>query len=337
MSKSRALHCLLCFALLFAVLGGLVAGQALAVQENSNGSFLLPPGDEEPSDEELPDEELPDEELPDEELPDENELNGEGGIVFEDVVKLKVDFPVLTAKSGDSVEFEVEVMWMGGERRRFDIAATSPLGWTTTIFTQYGRVPEAQMAAMWMEPRKFFGNDVRVVVEPMPGNRPEPGDYVVTLEASSEDIRGTTELTARVTAKYEFAMLTGTGRLNTEGTAGKDNRLAILLVNSGSAPIENLSFTSIKPGGWVVTYNPEKIDSLEPGVTQELDVIITPPEKTIAGDYGLTLQARSTQANDELMIRVTVLTPTIWGWVGILIVVAVIAGVGVTFWRLGRR
>jgi len=32
-----------------------------------------------------------------------------------------------------------------------------------------------------------------------------------------------------------------------------------------------------------------------------------------------------------------VLTPTIWGVVGILIVVVVVAGVGVLFWRLGRR
>ena len=39
----------------------------------------------------------------------------------------------------------------------------------------------------------------------------------------------------------------------------------------------------------------------------------------------------------ELQIRVSVLTPTIWGWVGILIVLAVIAGLGMMFRILGRR
>jgi len=32
-----------------------------------------------------------------------------------------------------------------------------------------------------------------------------------------------------------------------------------------------------------------------------------------------------------------VLTPDIWGWMIILIIVVVIAGVGVVFWRLGKR
>ena len=36
-------------------------------------------------------------------------------------------------------------------------------------------------------------------------------------------------------------------------------------------------------------------------------------------------------------IRVTVLTPTIWGWVGVIIVVLVVIGLMVMFWRLGRR
>jgi len=87
-----------------------------------------------------------------------------------------------------------------------------------------------------------------------------------------------------------------------------------------------------------ITYEPEKIGSLDAGTQQEVDVVITPPDKTIAGDYMITLRADSEKvAPDPLSIRVTVLTPTIWGWVGVLIVLAVIAGVGVVFWRLGRR
>ena len=113
--------------------------------------------------------------------------------------------------------------------------------------------------------------------------------------------------------------------------------LSILLINSGSAPIESLTLTSTKPEGWIITYNPDRIDSLAPGLTQTVDVVIKPPKRTIAGDWPITLRARNPQVADELAIRVTALTPTIWGWVGILIVIAVIAGVGVVFWRLGRR
>ena len=304
MSRLRAVRYLLCFVLLCVMLGGLAGGQVLAVTGNSDSASALPPSQEEP---------------------------------FKDVVELRSDFPVVSGESGDAIEFEVEVRWMGDERRVFDLAATPPSGWKADIFSGYGKYPEVKIAAMVLEPRKFFGNKIKIKVEPLPGNFPEPADYPVMFEVSSEDIRGTVEFTAKVTAKYEFEMRTPTLQLNTEVTAGKDNPLTVLLVNSGSDPIENLSLASTKPEGWDITYEPDKIESLAPGTTQELNVIITPPKETIAGDWSVTLRANSEQASDSLDLRVTVLTPTIWGWVGILIVVLVIAGVGVVFWRLGRR
>ena len=61
--------------------------------------------------------------------------------------------------------------------------------------------------------------------------------------------------------------------------------------------------------------------------------------KTIAGDYMVAISAspESGYAFGNIDVRVTVLTPTIWGWVGIGIVVLVIAGLAVMFMRLGRR
>ncbi|HUV56299.1 MAG TPA: NEW3 domain-containing protein [Dehalococcoidales bacterium] len=304
MNKLRAVRCLFCFVLLCVMLGGLAGGQVLAVTGNSDHALALPPSEEESSG---------------------------------DVVELRSDYPVISGKSGDAFELEVEVMWRGDERQIFDLAVTPPSGWKATIFSGSGRYPEVKIGAMVMEPGKFYGNKVKIKVEPLPGNMPEPGDYPVIFEASSGDIRETIELTAKVTARYEFAMRTPTSQLNTEATAGKDNNLTVLLVNSGSDPVENLSLTSIKPEGWDITYEPEKVDSLAPGATQELDVVIKPPKETIAGDWSVTLQANSEDVSDKLDLRITVLTPTIWGWVGILIVVLVIAGVGVVFWRLGRR
>ena len=83
--------------------------------------------------------------------------------------------------------------------------------------------------------------------------------------------------------------------------------------------------------------DPEDVESLDAGITEEIDLIINPPEKTIAGDYMLTVRVSSENSNDSIDIRVTVLTPTIWGWVGIGIIVVVVIGVAVIFARLGRR
>jgi len=69
-----------------------------------------------------------------------------------------------------------------------------------------------------------------------------------------------------------------------------------------------------------------------------IDAVIKPPRETIAGDYVVTMIANSSGlANREFELRVTVLTPTVLGWVGIVIVLVVIAGLAVLFRRLGRR
>ena len=68
-----------------------------------------------------------------------------------------------------------------------------------------------------------------------------------------------------------------------------------------------------------------------------MDAVITPPQNTIAGDYDINGTLNQKNASDFQKIRVTVQTPTVWGWVGILIVVGVIAGLGVIFRQLGRR
>jgi uncharacterized repeat protein (TIGR01451 family) len=128
------------------------------------------------------------------------------------------------------------------------------------------------------------------------------------------------------------------GRLSTNATAGKENHYSVSLVNTGSAAIDNVAFTSTKPDGWIVNFKPDKVESLGAGQTQQVDVVITPPEgKTIAGDYMINLTADNGTQSSELDVRVTADTPSIWGYVGIIIVVVVIAGLIVLFMKLGRR
>jgi uncharacterized membrane protein len=40
---------------------------------------------------------------------------------------------------------------------------------------------------------------------------------------------------------------------------------------------------------------------------------------------------------DKMVMRVTVETPTIWGWVGVIIIIIVVAGLIGIFMRFGRR
>jgi len=305
MSMPRAVYCLLCFVLLFGILGGLVGDRvALAAQKNSSGPLLSLPNQEEPP--------------PKEKL------------------ELVCKYPTFEGNSGDSFDFDVNLTWLGAEARTFDLAIPDvPPKWTATIVAgAYVR----EIPAIGLEAEMKYPEKVTVNFAPLPGELPEPGDYVITLEASSGDIKETIELKAVVTTLYRFAFYTATERLNAEVTAGEENHLSVIVFNTGQAVIDEIAFVSTKPAGWSIKFNPDELESLQPGAAREVDVVIEPPGKTIAGDYSITMSTISPGMSvRRIELRVTVLTPTVWGWVAILIVLAVIAGLGVMFRRLGRR
>ena len=304
MDRYRLIRCLACFALLFVVMFGFAGDRiALAAQEMSSSSLVLPPAQQE---------------VPEEEL------------------TLETKYPVLSGESGEIFEFSVDLIYKGSERKGFDLSVTAPTGWAGVIVSGY---PEREIPYIELEPRGL-AETVKVMFASVSGRLPEPSEYVATFEVSSGDLRESIDLKAVVTARYEFIMTSGLpeGNLNPKVTAGKDYHMPILLINSGTAGVENITFSSSKPEGWDITYSPDKIDLLEPGLIEEVDVVITPPSKTIAGDYRIYISAEGKEFSaEDLELRVTVETSTIWGGAGVAIVVAVIAGLIVMFMRLGRR
>jgi uncharacterized membrane protein len=169
----------------------------------------------------------------------------------------------------------------------------------------------------------------------------EPGEYPITMTLKS-DIEGdpleaSIDVTAVVAATYEIVLDTKSGMLSTDMTSGKDNHVTLVVNNNSSESLENIKITSTEPEGWRVDFDIDEIESIEAGDSTEIDMTVNPAEKAIAGDYMLTLSAKSDKAADDIDLRVTVETPTIWGIVGIGIIVVVIVAVAIIFTRLGRR
>jgi uncharacterized membrane protein len=299
-----------CFVLLFAMLSGLLGGSVvLAAQEASNGSASLPPSQEEPPPEEPPKTE------------------------FEAIPR----YPVMRAFSGETFEFEISLVYQGSEARAFDLDLTVPVDWIGEIRPSYG---EFMIESITLEPGKTYPDKVRVLIAPLPGGLPEPGEYTATFNAGSGELKDSVGLKAVVTEippTYNLYVSTANLRRNMDARAGEDNHITVILQNYGTGTIDNITFTSTKSEGWSVTFTPYKIDALEPGLQQEVDIVIAPPAKTIAGDYNVLLKFLGEKATYTLELRVTVITPTIWGGAGIGIAVAVIAGLVVLFRRLGRR
>lgn len=313
MKRSRGVYFLPCLALVFGMFGGLGGTPVvLAAQESSNSSISLPPGAEEP--------------------PPEESLD------------LVSEYPVIHGESGDSFEYVVVFDYKTDaeeeESRVFDITTIEPPEWQATVKKQYGDTGET-IRAIRVNPNMPYPDRLKVTLSPLPDTEPEPGDYILTVEATSGDVKGTIELKAVVTEippTHGLDLVTNTGRLDTIAKSGEDNTLTLKLTNSGTGTVEDISFTSDKAEGWGITFSPSNLESLDPGESQEVEATIIPPNRTIAGDYSVTLTAGgSGNSLDRVLLRVSVQTPTAWGGAGIAIIAAVVTGLIFLFRKLGRR
>ena len=84
-------------------------------------------------------------------------------------------------------------------------------------------------------------------------------------------------------------------------------------------------------------FEPEKIDALKPDELKQVEVTITPADEALVGDYYVTINVDGEKDQKTMEMRVTVKASTAWGWIGIGIIVGVIAGLGGLFTWLGRR
>ena len=250
--------------------------------------------------------------------------------------ELQNRYPVLSGTATDSYSSYIEINYQGSDKKRFNLNATPPKDWYASIQSSSG----VAIAALEIGPAAEYGTTETVSVRfgPLYPNTVQPGDYITTLQVNSGDLKSSIDLTAKVTARYSLTLTIPTGIYSTQATAGSDNHFGFQVYNDGSANLESVTFSSTNPTEWTIKFDPPKIDSISPGVRQNVDVIINPPKgKTIAGDYMIGITASAKNGRDDADIRVTVLSPSIWGWVGIIIVLLVIAGLGVIFRVLGRR
>jgi uncharacterized membrane protein len=253
-----------------------------------------------------------------------------GRVVSTGEMKLSTDYPVLRGACGAKFKFKVDLANESEKDRSFNLSAVAPEGWDVSFKPLY---EETQVSTVSVKAGDHQGLDI--IVASLPWE--EPGEYTIAVQASAGTIKDALDLKVVLTGSYELAVSTATGRLNTEATAGEESYLSIFVTNTGSADLHDITFSSKKAEGWVVTFSPDRVDSLPPRMMQEVTVGIQPASKAIVGDYSVTLNASTEQLQESVDIRVTVGAPTTWGWVGVAIIVVVVVGLAVLFTRLGRR
>lgn len=245
-------------------------------------------------------------------------------------------YPSIEAIAGSDFKFDVELLYLGEKTRVFDLRATAPAGWEVYMTPQYES--DRKIASISLQPAYATGEKIKLVATAPFWPLPEPGSYKITLEGISDTVKSRVELNAVITAKYSLDVVPSNTQYNTVTRAGKDNPFSIKVRNLGTGAVDNVNFQSTKPDGWEIKFTPDKVDVLDAIDEKEISVNIIPPAKTVAGDYIISLTATGKQINaQDINIRVTVETPTIWGWVGVGIILVVVVGLIVIFMRFSRR
>ena len=140
-----------------------------------------------------------------------------------------------------------------------------------------------------------------------------------------------------ITGQPKLSLAGREGILSARATAGKEATVPIVVTNTGTAPADNIQLSGTAPSGWKISFEPKTVERIAPNENKEVQALIRPPGKAIAGDYVTTLSAASRGETGIAQFRVTVTTSTVWGVAGVGIIgVALLIMVGAVA-RFGRR
>jgi uncharacterized membrane protein len=243
---------------------------------------------------------------------------------------LTPQLPDLRGNPKSSFEYQLSIKNDSGKKLTVALGADAPQNFDATFTEQYG---SQELSAVPIDAGQ--SKDVKLKVRPP--STVAAGKYKVTARVAAEDANVTTDLGLEVNGQPKIDLAGRDGVLSAKATAGVETPITIVLTNSGDAAAEDITLSGTTPSGWKVTFDPKSVDKIAPSDTKEVQAMITPPEKAIAGDYVTTLRANWRGDSAQASFRVGVTTSTIWGIYGVgLIGVALLVLVGAVA-RFGRR
>ena len=110
----------------------------------------------------------------------------------------------------------------------------------------------------------------------------------------SSDVESATaeqRVTLQISGQGKLALSTKDGRLSGDATVGKTSNYTLVVSNDGTAPLEDVEMSGTVPTNWKVEFNPKNIASLAAGDKKEVEAVVTPSDKAIAGDYVASFRA----------------------------------------------
>ena len=246
--------------------------------------------------------------------------------------KLTVEpqLPSLRGNARSSFEYQLNVKNDSGRNLVVGFAAQGPPNFETSFSEQYG---SQEINSIPVE----AGQSKTVKLKVRPPSTIGAGSFPVTVRASAEDATAETKVALEIAGQPRLSLAGRDGLVSSRAEAGKETTIPILITNTGTAPADEVELTSTAPSGWKIVFEPKAVDRIAPGANREVQALVTPPDKAVAGDYAPTFNVASRGETASTQFRIAVSTSTMWGIVGAgIIAIALLIMVGAVA-RFGRR
>ena len=234
----------------------------------------------------------------------------------------------MEGNSGSLFTYNADLRNRTAEKLTYALQGEVPRGWTI-IFKANGK----QVTSVEADPN----STVSVGIEVKPADQVEEGKYIIPVRAMAGSSSGDLALEAVITGSYKIELTTPTGLLSTNITAGEKKEIDLVVKNTGTSILSGVNLSSSAPVNWEVTFDPKEIETILAGRETSVRATVKADKKAIPGDYITNFEARTPDASSKAAFRMSVRTPMLWGWIGILIILAGIGTVWYLFRKYGRR
>ena len=246
-------------------------------------------------------------------------------------LKLTTNFPDLRGTATTAFKYRVTVTNDSGRDATINLSADAAKNFQVTFTEAYG---SQQLTSIPIEAGKSKDLDAAVS---MPRETPA-GDYKLSVHAKTEQASADLNLTLTVLGQPRLTVSGEGGRLSGDAYAGQDSQLTVVLHNDGSEAAREVEFSATAPEGWKTSFDPKTVPQIAAGADQNVKLTLTPSARAIAGDYQMTVRAAATGGiSESANFRITVLTSTLWGAIGIAIIAVALLVVVFAVARFGRR
>jgi len=243
---------------------------------------------------------------------------------------IKSRLPSLMGTPRSSYEYTLAVSNDSGKDLTVALSAQAPTNFGTSFTEGFG---SNEISSIPIE----AGQSKDIKVKVTPPRDVKAGTFPVLVKVAAEGATAEQRVTLQVSGQGRLSLTAKDGRLSGEATAGKTADYTLVVTNDGTAPLEEVEVSGSAPTNWKLEFNPKTIPSVAPNEKKEVQVAVTPSDKTIAGDYVASFRANAKGESSNADFRITVTTSTLWGIVGIgIIAVALLVLLGAVA-RFGRR